>query len=163
MSTIVTNAAALEAANKLLDYFTTSDAKKRAISSGKTVHAEPSPMSRFESYRRSPEKEAEYERAVEAARAFPCGVAGCNGSQHERGVDPSEWMHEVVSTMFDSGAMVASVFTDQGTISADLFGAIEGQMTAAEFRVKADEYEAFPAWLRSIADRIDALAGTVTE
>jgi hypothetical protein len=101
---------------------------------------------------------AEHDIAAAKAQNTPCGIEGCNGFQHEAALEAADWEHEVVSERFDSGSVKAGVFLMRGEITADISIESSGEMTAAEFRAMADAYEAFPAWLRSIADRMGELS-----
>ena len=94
-----------------------------------------------------------------AAMATPCTFDGCSGIGHDSSPDPAEWRHEVMAVSFDDGIVQAdiSAFTNGDPLVGSITFAGDGEMTAAEFRKTADDYEAFPAWLRSLADRMDAL------
>ncbi|TFC20064.1 hypothetical protein E3O19_01450 [Cryobacterium algoritolerans] len=96
----------------------------------------------------------------QAAMAMPCEFEGCSGVGHDNSPNPAEWRHEVVSETFDDGIVQAdiSAFTNGDPVLGAIHFAGDGEMTAAEFRAAADKYEAFPAWLRSLADRMDALS-----
>lgn len=92
-----------------------------------------------------------------AAEAAPCGFEGCDGLGHDFVEDPAKWRHEVVAEEWDRGIVQAdiSVFAGRPPVGSIHFEG-DGEMTADEFRQAAEEYEAFPAWLRSLADRMDA-------
>lgn len=104
-----------------------------------------------------PLSDSDADRAIAEAQNTPCNIANCNGWQHEEGVMPSEWSHEVVSDAFDGGTVSAAAVITKGNVTGYLDYQACGDMTAADFRAEADTYEAFPAWLRSMADRMDAL------
>ena len=105
-----------------------------------------------------PLTDSETDKAIAEAQNTPCGIEGCNGWQHEDGVAPSAWTHEVVKEGFDRKNVTASVWiAEDGKANGYIDYEANGDMTAAEFRAEADTYEAFPAWLRSMADRIDTL------
>ena len=92
-----------------------------------------------------------------AARNTPCKYAACDGGGHEYNVPESDWSHEAVSEYFDGRTIFASISIINGEAAGYMeYEATDG-MTAAEFRAEADTYEAYPAWLRSMADRMDAL------
>ena len=93
-----------------------------------------------------------------AARNTPCKYAECTGDGHEHVLPESDWSHEAVNSSFDGGIVLSSISDRLGTFTGDISFEGSGEMTAAEFRDAADTYEAFPAWLRSMADRLDALA-----
>lgn len=95
---------------------------------------------------------------MRAAMATPCAFEGCAGIGHDNSPDPAEWRHEVVTEEFDDGIVQAdiSAFTSGDRVMGAIHFNGDGEMTAAEFRAAADNYEAFPAWLRSLADRMDA-------
>lgn len=118
----------------------------------------PSPADRFANI-----DQTRAERATEraAAMATPCAFDGCSGTGHDNASwDPAQWRHEVVDESFDGGIVTAdiSLFSDGSPLEASIHFDGDGIMTAAEFRAAADDYESFPAWLRSLADRMDALA-----
>lgn len=104
-----------------------------------------------------PLSDTAWDKSSADAQNTLCGVAHCDGSQHESGVSPSAWLHEVVSEKFDGETVSASVTIGNGKIEGFMDYQANGEMTAADFRTEADNYEAFPAWLRKIADRMDAL------
>ncbi|TFC94038.1 hypothetical protein E3T28_15900 [Cryobacterium sinapicolor] len=91
----------------------------------------------------------------------PCEFEGCTRRYHDPLQTRAEWRHEVyVAADFDGGTVEAalSVFSDGRPPVGDIHAGADGDlMTAAEFRKAADNYEAFPAWLRSLADRLDGL------
>lgn len=98
----------------------------------------------------------------DAARAdaqnTACGVEGCNGWSHDPNeADSTKWSHEVVKEKFDGSTVEATIWSSRDGIVADIEYEGYGEMTAADFRAEADNYEAYPAWLRSMADRMDAL------
>lgn len=94
-----------------------------------------------------------------AAMATRCTFDGCTGIGHDNSQDPAEWRHEVMAVTFDNDIVQAeiSAFSNGDPLEGSISFAGDGVMTAAEFRQAADDYEAFPAWLRSLADRMDAL------
>lgn len=100
---------------------------------------------------------AEWDRLDEIARNTRCDIDGCTGRDHEDGVAPAEWTHTVVDEKFDNGIIEVSISGDASGFIGDICFAGSGEMTAAELRQAADEYEAFPAWLRAHADKLDAL------
>jgi hypothetical protein len=107
------------------------------------------------------EQVAEYQALGRAAMATPCDFAGCTGFGHEHIVPVSEWTHDADST-FDGGIITVTHSRGSGREhSASIYFEGSGDMTASELRHDADKYEAFPAWLRSMADRLDALASGV--
>ena len=98
------------------------------------------------------------DRWIAEAWNTPCDIADCNGLQHEAGVPQPEWMHEVTNEGFDGRNVHASVWiAADGKAHGYMDYEAAGDMTAADFRAEADTYEAFPAWLRSMADRMDVL------
>ncbi|TFC20187.1 hypothetical protein [Cryobacterium sp. MDB2-10] len=105
---------------------------------------------------------ADFARADEArddAQSTPCGVEGCNGSAHDPcEPDSAKWSHEVVKEEFDGRTVEATIWSSRDGIVGDIQYEGYGEMTAADFRAEAYKYEAYPAWLRSMADRMDALS-----
>ncbi|TFD25872.1 hypothetical protein [Cryobacterium lyxosi] len=99
----------------------------------------------------------ELERLWTAAQNTPCKYAECTGEGHEHILPESDWSHEAVNDSFDGRTVLGSISDRLGTFTGDISFEGTGEMTAAEFRAAADTYEAFPAWLRSMADRMDAL------
>ncbi|WP_146072855.1 hypothetical protein [Cryobacterium sp. Y62] len=93
-----------------------------------------------------------------AAQNTPCKYAECTGEGHEYILPESEWSHEAMNTSFDGKIVLGSISDHLGTFTGYISFEGNGEMTAAEFRDAADTYEAFPEWLRAMADRMDALA-----
>lgn len=93
----------------------------------------------------------------------PCEFTGCSRVYHDPLVPRTMWRHEVyVPEPFDDGTVDVelSVYTDgRPPIGSIHYGDDADLMTAADYRREADTYEAYPAWLRSMADRLDALDG----
>ena len=106
----------------------------------------------------SPTTTSAFEDLDAIARATPCKYADCDGGSHEAVTPPEEWWHEAVTASFDDGIVTASICDMRGHFEGYIDFEGNGTMTAAEFRTAAIEYEAFPAWLRSMADRLDALS-----
>ena len=102
------------------------------------------------------DKDFDIDRAE--AQNTPCGVTGCNGSDHESRIPQAEWIHEVVDENFDGNTIFASLSITKGIAAGYMDHAGSRDMTADEFRAAADLYESYPAWLRNMADRLDALA-----
>ncbi|TFB46513.1 hypothetical protein [Cryobacterium tagatosivorans] len=101
--------------------------------------------------------DAENERLAIQARETPCKYIDCTGNGHEFYAPVADWSHEAVNATFDGGIVKASISDCSGRFEGDIAFEGDGTMTADEFRTAATEYEAFPAWLRSMADRMDAL------
>lgn len=106
-----------------------------------------------------PLSNSEFDIADAKAQNTPCGIDGCNGLLHEAAVKPSEWIHEVVAAEFDDGSVKVSLDLNAGDLAGNIYAEFSGVMTAQEFRAMADEYEAFPGWLRSMANQMDAIDG----
>ena len=100
----------------------------------------------------------ENEKLWTAAQNTPCKYPECTGDGHEYIVPESDWSHEAVNASFDGGIVLGSISDRLGIFTGDISFEGSGEMTAAEFREAADTYEAFPAWLHTMADRLDALA-----
>jgi hypothetical protein len=104
-----------------------------------------------------PEFDAEaFRRADAAARATNCGIPGCEGTGHDVG-DPAEWSHDLSRSSFDTATSVRVIKYGSESPVAYLQLAGADEMTAAELRVEADLYEAYPAFLRARADELEAL------
>ncbi|TFC78148.1 hypothetical protein E3O45_05915 [Cryobacterium sp. TMS1-20-1] len=91
----------------------------------------------------------------------PCEFADCTRRYHDPHDVRTNWRHEVfVAEGFDEDTVQAelSVYSDGRPPigSIDYMGNGDLQ-TAADYRREADIFEAFPAWLRSLADRLDRL------
>jgi len=99
----------------------------------------------------------EADRQERIARATPCDFDGCNGVRHEYGTDQSEWSHTVVAEEFDGGIIDVTITGTATGFTGDIYFGGNGDMTSDDFRQAATQYEAFPAWLRGHADRLDAL------
>lgn len=91
----------------------------------------------------------------------PCEFADCTRRYHDPNEARTEWRHEVyVAEGFDGDTVQAelSMYSDGrppvGSVDYEGNGDL---LTAADFRREADIFEAYPAWLRSLADRLDAL------
>jgi hypothetical protein len=103
------------------------------------------------------------ERADAEAMATDCGFPDCEGIGHDAGVQPAEWAHRLGHSSFDKYIDVEfHKFCDESPIAVlDMHA--DGEMTAAELRVEADLYEAYPAWLRARADELDAFNASSEE
>jgi hypothetical protein len=110
-----------------------------------------------ETHAPDPEFDVEaFRRADAAARATKCEFPDCGGKGHDVG-DPAQWTHDLSCSNFDGATSVRFIKygTEYPVASLELEGGEE--MTAAELRVEADLYEAYPAFLRARADELDAL------
>lgn len=99
---------------------------------------------------------AEYDRLALIAKNTPCDFDDCDGSLHGIRDEPADFCHRVFAEAFEGIVDLSITGTTAGFIGELDFGA-EQEMTSSEFRTAADKYEAFPAWLRAQADRLDAL------
>lgn len=102
---------------------------------------------------------AKADAAWATAREASCTVEGCDGEMHDANAPADSWAHSLTDSEFDNGTVKLGLWTtDTKTFTADLN--IEGEtdaMTAAQLRAEADLYEAYPAFLRAAADKLDAL------
>ncbi|MEB0265898.1 hypothetical protein [Cryobacterium sp. 10I5] len=106
-----------------------------------------------------PFTEAAHDAVWADAQNTPCGVEGCNGWTHDPNeADSTKWSHEVVKEIFDGSTVEATIWSSRDGIVGDIQYEGYGEMTADDFRAEADKYEAYPAWLRSMADRMDTLS-----
>lgn len=90
----------------------------------------------------------------------PCEFADCTHRYHDPKEDSSRWRHEIFVAKDFGGVVEAaiSVYSNGMPPVGDICVATDHDlMTAADYRRIADEYEAFPVWLRALADRMDAL------
>lgn len=113
----------------------------------------------------------EYERLAEqqkrldgAAQATPCDYSDCDRTQHFFSVrsgdaQPGSWSHRVMNDDFHDGALNADVVIREGRATGSLYGEVESDMSANDFRRMADAFESYPAWLRAFARRIDEANG----
>src|SRR5690554_5452916 len=98
----------------------------------------------------------QFDKLNRFAQQTPCGITDCDGEMYEGNVEPSDWHHRVLMRKCDNGIIEVEVARKpDGTYEGDIVFGGNGTMTAAELRSAADQYEAFPAWLRAIADDID--------
>ena len=101
-----------------------------------------------------------YDSAREVAVATDCGLDNCDGTMHDPLAPTAEWWHRVVAETFDESSVMLDVSRDpEGNCSGNISIEMEGDVSAAELRATADTYEAFPAFLRAQADRLDKLNG----
>jgi hypothetical protein len=103
-----------------------------------------------------------YLLARDVAMNTDCGFPACNGGGHEVG-DPAKWSHRLSSSRFD-GAVSVDIDKDpsRAPFAVLLMDADVVAWTAAELRVEADLYEAYPAFLRARADELDTLTNNAT-
>jgi hypothetical protein len=95
------------------------------------------------------------------AELTECGVTGCDGTMHDPAQDQSEWAHRVADEYFDGSSVEVAIWVEGSTVDASINLRANSTMSADDFRREADIYETYPAWLRSMADRIDALKAGV--
>ncbi len=91
------------------------------------------------------------------AEATPCVFPECNGDTHDEFEMESRWDHTLTQSEFDNGLIEARATVRAGVVTADV--TLQGfyfDAPSSELREVADRYEAFPAWLRSLADRMDS-------
>lgn len=102
---------------------------------------------------------AKANRELAEAQATPCDYEGCDGTDHDPCEPPEKWSHTVVQETFDNGIDGLIVAKPGAGFNGyvDFSNRGDDEWSAADFREAAELYEAFPAWLRSIADQIDAL------
>jgi hypothetical protein len=104
-----------------------------------------------------------YDTARKAAIATSCEYANCDGTMHDHLASPAEWWHRVVAETFDGSSVMLDVSREpEGKYVGNISFESEGDVTASELRATANTYEAFPAFLRAQADRMDALNGVIT-
>lgn len=102
----------------------------------------------------------ESKRQNALAQTTPCAYENCDGTGHDRLGTPKDWWHRVVSETFDEAMVKWDVSRNpDGEYIGNISMESEGDVTSAELRATADTYEAFPAFLRAQADRLDALNG----
>ena len=96
-----------------------------------------------------------YPRSV--AELTKCEFPNCTGDGHEDNVAPSQWLHNLSPDSFDNGLITGDIYIVGGVAmgEVDLAGSYT-ESPSDELRAAADKYEAFPTWLRSLADKIDA-------
>jgi hypothetical protein len=104
---------------------------------------------------------AESNRLQAIAQSTECGYEGCDGTSHVGSDVAEDWQHTVVEDKFNDGSIVATISAVPNSATR-YEGYLDvqwraGTMTAAELRADADAHEAYPAWLRAMADRLDAL------
>jgi hypothetical protein len=101
-----------------------------------------------------------YDNARKTATATDCGYDSCDGTMHDHLATPTEWWHRVVAETFDGSSVMLDVSREpDGEYVGNISMESDGDVTAAELRATANTYEAFPAFLRAQADRMDALNG----
>ena len=86
-----------------------------------------------------------------------CEFPKCSGDGHDENAPKSNWSHNLHADKFDVGLITADVLVTGGAAFAEVY--LDGHYTdapAEELRAAADRYESFPAWLRTLADQIDA-------
>jgi hypothetical protein len=104
-----------------------------------------------------------YDTARKTAIATDCEYTNCDGTMHDHLAAPAEWWHWVVAETFDGSSVLLDVSREpDGQYVGNISVESEGDVTAAELRATANTYEAFPAFLRAQADRMDALNGVIT-
>ena len=107
---------------------------------------------------------AEANRRDALAKRTPCAynALGCDGDWHEGGEDPDHWMHRLAIEKFD--CFRAEVFAQNSRCPkffCDILTDVDTEMSADDLRKDAEAYASFPAWLKSIADRLDHLNAEV--
>ena len=101
-----------------------------------------------------------WEIARKAAQSADCGIENCDGDNHDRCDAPENWSHRIVAETFDDRSVLLDISREpDGTHTANISMESDGDVTAAELRHTADQYDAFPAFLRAQADRLDELNG----
>jgi hypothetical protein len=98
-----------------------------------------------------------------AAEMTKCDYPKCDGFGHEDCLPEPKWTHNLTAASFDDGIITGQINVVGGTAEGyvDLAGWY-GEASSAELRTAADKYEAFPEWMRSLADQIDAFNAAST-
>lgn len=92
-----------------------------------------------------------YADARRAAEAFPCGIAGCDGTAHEA-LDPiGEWSHRVATDEHVAGLVIETYVRADGSRFAAVRVQIEREMSVLELLEFADELSTAHPWIRAVA------------